>query len=339
MGTFVSIIVPNLNGYRFLKVCFESLRNQTFKHFEIIMVDNGSTDNSVSFVKKYFPEVKIISNLKNAGFAVANNQGYKIAAGKYIATLNNDTMADREWLENLILTAEGNDTVGMCASKVLSMDNPPLIDSVGLNICLDGMARGRGRSEIDNGQYDSLREAFFPSACAALYRKKMLDDIGFFDATFFAYCEDSDLGVRGRLAGWKTVLVPDAVVYHHYSETGGEYSSFKAYLVERNHAWLVIKAFPFELVVLFPFFTCYRLILQLYAVLTKKGAISEFLNQASFLDSVKIVIKGYLEVLRKTPEFIKKRRIIQKSKKISRKELYSLLHKHKLTFRELVFKK
>ncbi len=338
MEPLVSVIIPNLNGEKFLKGCFESLRAQSYKNFEIIFVDNGSDDGSVDFILKNYPETKLITNKTNLGFAQANNQGFKIANGKYMATLNNDTRADKEWLENLVLTAEKNEKTGMCASKILSMDHPRQIDSVGVNICLDGMTRGRGRLEIDNGQL-GIEEVLFPSACAALYRKKMLDEIGFFDETFFAYCEDSDLGLRGRLAGWKAFLVPDAVVYHHYSSTAGSYSLLKAYLVERNHTWLVLKLFPLELIIVFPFFTLYRFLLQFYAALTKKGAAAEFFKSFSLSDSVKIISRAYFDTFKKFPELIKKRRIIKKSKTITRREFYLLLKKYKLTFKELVFKK
>ena len=339
MSSLVSIIILNLNGEKFLKDCFECLKKQTYQNSEVILVDNGSTDNSINFVKKNFPQVKIIANKRNLGFAQANNQGFKRAKGDYIVTLNNDTKAGEKWLQNLILAAESDEKIGMVASKILSLKNPSLIDSVGVNICLDGMSRGRGRLEIDKGQYDKIEEILLPSACAALYRRKMLREIGFFDESFFAYCEDTDLGLRGRLAGWKAVLAPQAVVYHYYSGTGGKYSSFKVYLVERNYVWVAVKNFPLELLMLFPFFIFYRFILQFYAVLAKKGATSEFLEKFSFFDSVKTVSKACFDALKKLPEFIRKRRVIQRDKKIFRKEFYRLLKNYKLSFVELVFKK
>jgi len=227
----------------------------------------------------------------------------------------------------------------MCASKILSIKNPNQIDSVGVNICLDGMTRGRARLETDEGQYDMTDEILLPSACAALYRRAMLDEIGFFDESFFAYCEDTDLGLRGQLAGWSAILVPDALVYHYYSETGGKYSSFKAYLVERNHLWVLIKNFPGELLFLSPFFTVYRFLLQGYAALTKKGATSEFLSAYSLLDILKLLANAYLDTLKELPELMQRRRAVNTGKKITRKEFYALLRKHKMTFSELVFKK
>ena len=339
MKPFVSVIIPNYNGKTFLQGCIESLEAQTYSNFEIIIIDNGSDDGSVDLIKTNFPRIKVIVNDKNLGFAKANNQGYEIATGSYIATLNNDTKAEKNWLENLILAAEANTKAGMCASKILSIKNPNQIDSVGVNICLDGMTRGRARLETDEGQYDMTDEILLPSACAALYRRAMLDEIGFFDESFFAYCEDTDLGLRGQLAGWSAILVPDALVYHYYSETGGKYSSFKAYLVERNHLWVLIKNFPGELLFLSPFFTVYRFLLQGYAALTKKGATSEFLSAYSLLDILKLLANAYLDTLKELPELMQRRRAVNTGKKITRKEFYALLRKHKMTFSELVFKK
>ncbi|PIZ71178.1 MAG: glycosyltransferase family 2 protein, partial [Candidatus Portnoybacteria bacterium CG_4_10_14_0_2_um_filter_44_20] len=140
----VSIIIPNLNGEKFLEDCLESLREQTCRNFEIILIDNGSTDNSVSRAKKFFPEVKIIKNQENLGFAKANNQGFEISKGEYIATLNNDTVVDRNWLKELVAVAEKDENIGMVASKILLAKEGNKIDSVGVNIALDGMTKQRG---------------------------------------------------------------------------------------------------------------------------------------------------------------------------------------------------
>jgi len=335
----VSIIILNLNGRNFLSDCLNSLRRQTYKNFEIIVVDNGSSDGSAEFVKDNFPEVKIIENKQNLGFPKPNNQGFEIALGDYIVTLNNDTVVDEKWLEHLVLAAEKDKRIGMCASKILSMSNHRQIDSAGVNICLDGMSRGRGRLEIDNGQYDNEKEILFPSACAALYKREMLEQTGFFDEDFFAYCDDSDLGLRGRLAGWKAILVPDAAVYHYYSGTGGKYSSLKAYLVERNHFWLVVKYFPPELIILFPFFTLWRFLLQAVAALSGRGASSEFFSEHSFFQSLGVIFRAYYDAVKKIKVFYKKRGEIKKQKTISRKEFYRLLFKYRLKFSEIVFKK
>lgn len=335
---FVSVIVLNYNGRRFLEDCLTSLDKQSYSNFEVIFVDNGSTDNSVDFIKKKFPCVKLIENKKNLGFATGNNKGIKISSGKYIVTLNNDTKADRTWLENLVNVAESNNNIGMCASKIYFFHNSNLIDSVGVNIYPDGMTRARGRLEKDVGQYNKIEEILLPSACAALYRREMLDQIGLFDEIFFAYCEDTDLGLRGRLEGWKAVLVPSAIVYHFYSGTGGKYTSFKAFLVERNHIWVALKFFPLNLIIKVPFYTLWRYLLHIYGVLSKKGSGARFVGKVSKLWLLIVLLKANFDALSGLPVVFRKRRLIQKSRKLSNKEISELLKKYAMRGMELVLK-
>lgn len=330
-----SIIIPNYNGKHFLDECLRSLQDQTFNNFEIILVDDGSSDDSIEFVKSRFPKVKIIINKKNLGFSKTCNRGIKSAKGKYIILLNNDTGVDKKWLEKLVSAAEENSSIGMCASKILSLKNPSLIDSVGVNICLDGMSRGRGRLEEDKGQYSEIEEILLPSGCAALYRKEMLDEIGFFDEDFFAYCEDTDLGLRGRLAGWKAILVPDAVVRHYYSGTAGGYSPLKAFLVERNHIWVVLKNFPMRLILLLPLFTFWRYLFQFYGILIRRGSSSKFVQDFSFWRIPLVIFRAYFSALWRLPEILIQRRKIKKQQKISNKEFCLLLKKYRLGIKEL----
>jgi GT2 family glycosyltransferase len=324
----VSIVVLNWNGKKFLYNCLHSLENQTYKNLEIILVDNNSTDNSVNFVRKNFPEAKIVQNKKNFGFAKGNNTGIKLAKGDYIFILNNDTKIDAKCVEYLVQTIEKNQKTGMMAPKIVSIENPKLIDSIGINIYPDGLARGRGRNEIDNGQYDNFKESLMPSACAALYRKKMLNEIGLFDEKFLAYCEDSDLGIRARLAGWKSAADPRAIVYHHYSGTFGKYSETKAFLTERNHFFVAIKNFPITLILFLPFYTLLRYLFIMYGLLKNKGPAAKF--QSSKIKLFFILLKVYYSLVLSIPYLIKERRKIQKTKKISNRELLELFKKYKL---------
>lgn len=336
----VSVIVINYNGKEFLKDCLESIYGQTYHNFELIVVDNGSTDGSVQFIKEKFPDTILIENKENLGFAVANNQGIEISKGKYIALLNNDTVVDRDWLKNLVTTAESSsENTGMWAGKILSLENPNIIDSVGgLIISNDGIAKGRGRLERDIGQYDREEEVFIPSACAALYRKRMFDEVGLFDEDFFAYCEDTDLGLRARLAGWKTISAPKAVVYHHYSGTTGKYTSIKAYLVERNHIWLAIKNFPLSKLLFLPLYTFWRYLMQVYGIFRKKGAGGRFLEDFSGSRLLIILFKALWGATKGMPVILKKRRYIQKKKIVTDKEINNLFKRYGITIKDLVFK-
>lgn len=338
----VSIVIVNWNGKALLEECLRSVYCQSFKAFEVVVVDNGSTDGSVDAVKKSFPEVVVRENKENLGFAKGNNIGIGAASKetKYILTLNNDTVLDRSFLTELIGAAEASpETVGMWAPKILSIEDNSVIDSVGgLLIYPDGLAKGRGRLETDNGQYDLQADAFIPSACAGLYRKKMLAEIGGFDDEFFAYCEDTDLGLRARLAGWEAGSVPKAVVFHHYSATGGRYTPFKAYLVERNRVWVAVKNLPMPILIKGFFYTKWRYMVQVYGIIAGKGAGARFAEGFSRFGLVSILFKAYLDAFLGITGMYKKRQGIQRSRKVSTSEFGRLLRKHRLSASDLGLK-
>lgn len=240
----VSVIIVNYNRKVFLKNCLSSLFAQSYPAMEIIFVDNGSNDGSIEYVKKDFHSVKIIACKKNLGFAKGNNIGIKEAKGELIATLNNDTEVTSHWLEELVKAMDSNENVGMCASKMLFMKNPEMINSTGICISRSGVCWDRGIFEPDTGQYESMEEVFGPCAGAALYRKSMLSEIGLFDEDFCAYMEDTDLAFRGRLAGWKCMYVPKAIVYHIHGGTAGFETDYTIYFGNRNVLWNPIKNFP-----------------------------------------------------------------------------------------------
>lgn len=338
----VSIVIVNWNGRALLEECLRSIYCQPFKAFEVVVVDNGSTDGSVDAVKKTFPEAVVRENKENLGFAKGNNIGIEAASKetKYILTLNNDTVLDEGFLSELVKAAQASpETVGMWAPKILSMEDHKLIDSVGgLLIYPDGLAKGRGRLEKDDGQYDRPVEAFIPSACAGLYRKKMLAEIGGFDDEFFAYCEDTDLGLRARLAGWGALSVPKAVVFHHYSATGGRYTPFKAYLVERNRVWVAVKNLPLPLLVKGFFYTKWRYMVQVYGLISGKGAGARFAEGFSRFGLVSILLRAYFDAFMGINRMYKKRLRIQKGRKISISGFGRLLDKYRLGAADLSLK-
>jgi len=335
----VSVVIVNWNGKDHLAECLDSLRCQTFKDFEIILVDNGSEDGSREFVQEYFHEVRLVALQKNCGFAGGNNAGIQAASGKYIALLNNDTKVDPAWLTNLLKEAEENPSiVGMWASKILSYDNPEIIDNVGLLMYPDGLGRGKGRLEKDEGQYDKTGEAFFPSGCAGLYRREMLDEIGLFDEEFFAYADDVDLGLRARLAGWQCIYVPSAKVYHKYSASSSAHSPFKAFLVERNRIWVLLKYYPIEMILISPFVTLTRLLIHLYGALAGKGASGRFSEQNSLLRAMAVLLKAWRSALSALPSIIRQRRAFSKLRRIGRGELYRLFCEFRISAYEIALK-
>lgn len=238
----ISVIITNLNGEQFLIDCLNSLAAQTFKNFETILVDNHSSDRSIDIVNNWYPEVILIRNDTNRGFAEATNQGIRNSQGEFILTLNNDTKIHSDFLSEILRPMDDDPKVGICASKMLFLDGR--INSTGLCIARSGAAWNRGNSERDSGQYNKQEEVFGASAGAALYRRSMLDEIGLFDEDFFMYMEDVDLSFRARLAGWKCMYVPTAIVDHYHGGTAGFGSDLAVYYGNRNILWMVLKNFP-----------------------------------------------------------------------------------------------
>lgn len=240
----VTIIILNWNGRRYLAPCLDAVLAQTFRDFEIILVDNGSTDGSVDFVRTHYPQVRLVTNAHNRGFAAGNNQAIRASQSEFVATLNNDAEAEPEWLEKLVQAMESDERVGACASKMLFAHRRDVINSAGIVIDRAGIAWDRLGGQADAASAGVPEPVFGACAGAALYRRSMLDQAGLFDEDFFAYLEDVDLAWRAQLAGWQTLYVPDARVYHHHSATAGEGSPFKNRLLGRNKVWLIVKNYP-----------------------------------------------------------------------------------------------
>jgi len=242
-----SVIVPNWNGLRLdlLPTCLAALRRQTFRDFETIVVDNGSTDGSPEFLARKFPEARLVALEANRGFAPAVNEGIRAARGDVVILLNNDTEADPRWLEEIARTLDENPRAGMVACKLRLFDRRDHLHSAGDFYCVDGIPGNRGVWEEDRGQYDDARGVFGACGGAAVYRKAMLDEIGGFDEQLGSYCEDVDLNWRARLAGYAVAYAPRAVVYHRISATGG--GAYASFFVGRNFIWVLAKNYPASL--------------------------------------------------------------------------------------------
>jgi len=245
--SLVNVIIPNLDGEGLLPVCLGSLRSQTFKNFDITVVDNGSHDGSLSLLKKTYPEVKIISLDKNYGFAFAVNRGIEASNSEFIGLLNNDIELDPEWLEELHRTLVDHPNVGACNPKVLRYWEREKINVLGIRFNRNGEVEIIGAGEIDRGQYEEERYVFGVNAGASLYRRRMFEEIGLFDETFFASFEDVDLSFRAQLAGYKALYVPTAIAYHMVGETIKRRRYFPTYLNNRNKIIFFWKNMPNEI--------------------------------------------------------------------------------------------
>ena len=238
----VSIVILNWNGKHLLERCLPSVLKQTFDgDYEVIVLDNGSTDGSAEWIAAHFAEVRLIHSERNLGFAAGNNRAIRSTQSPYIATLNNDADPAQNWLSGLVCAIESTSSVGMCASKMVREDDPSILDACGIEVDRAGIGWNRYSGEPDRTTETSPYEVFGPCAGAALYRREMLDEVGLFDEDYFAYYEDVDLAWRAQRAGWRCLYVPSAQVTHRHSSTGREGSPFKEYHLGRNKIWTLIK--------------------------------------------------------------------------------------------------
>lgn len=317
MKPLVSVVVVNYNGHDLIGACVESLARQSYEPLEVLVVDNGSIDGSADVIGKRYPTVRVIRLTRNLGFAGGCNVGIRAARGEFIATLNNDAVADNDWIASLVETIQLLPNVGAVASKLLFLDEPDRINSAG--ICLDrlGIAWDRRGGDVDDDERG--REVFGASAGAALYRRSLFDDIGLFDGDFFMYLEDVDFAWRARLANWRCRYVPGARVYHAYSATSGDQSPFKRYHLGRNKFWLIAKNYPAPyLWLLLPLILSYD-----FAGLC--ASLVPGRNQSVAPATELARWRGRIDGLLGLPRILKKRHLIQRNRRVSAGQAFAML--------------
>ncbi len=239
----LTVIIPNYNGKHLLKECFDSLKYQNSVS-EVIVVDNGSNDGSTSYIESNYPEFNLIKNEKNMGFATAVNQGIKNSNTDFILLLNNDVVLEKNIISSLLQCIKKDEKIFAVASKMVQYHDRNLIDDAGDEYTLLGYTKKVGNNRSAE-LFKSEREVFSACAGAALYRKSVFDNIGYFDENFFAYMEDVDISYRARINGYKCIYCPEAVVYHIGSGTSGsKYNAFKIRLAARNNVYVPYKNMP-----------------------------------------------------------------------------------------------
>lgn len=334
----VSIVVLNWNGKDVIFECLDSLLRQTYRSFEVVLMDNGSTDGSLKLIReKYGRSIVIVESLTNVGFAEGCNIGIRASQGEFIALVNSDATLEPAWIDEMIRGLR-DPQVGMCASKIFYDGRRDLIENTGQTITRDGLGRTRGRLEKDEGQYDSIPEVFCPSGCAGFYRRSMLEACGLFDPLFFAYADDIDVGLRGRLLGYQCRFVPKAVAFHKLSASFGLLSPLKAYLVERNRLWVMIKCFPLRHVLQAPWYTLTRYFYHFYGILHRQGPAAHFVKKSSLPQLAWIALKVYASTLWHLPYLWKERRKVWKKSKVSAREFEGWLRQFGLDSKEAALK-
>ncbi len=245
MASKTSVVIPNYNGIQYIGACLDSLRKQSRKPDRIIVVDNGSADQSADLVEEQYPEAELIRLEENTGFCGAVNIGIRASSDMdYVILLNNDTVVGELFTEELVLAMDTRKKAFSCQAKMLKMSEPDKMDDAGDLYCALGWAFARGKNRPAR-EFTMPAEIFSACAGAAIYRKSILDEIGLFDENHFAYLEDTDIGWRARLHGYHNYFIPSAVVYHVGSAASGSvYNLFKVKNTSRNSIYLIAKNMP-----------------------------------------------------------------------------------------------
>ena len=251
-----TVIIPNYNGIKFIEECLEAICNQDddTPEYGVLVVDNGSKDQSPELIAARFPQAGLISLPENTGFCHAVNVGIRAADTPYVILLNNDTKADSGFVKALCHAIEARPSAFSVSAKMLMWDRPDLIDDAGDRYCVLGWAYARGKGKPAS-KYDRQTEIFSACGGAAIYRKSIFEEIGFFDEAHFAYLEDLDIGYRARLHGYRNYYEPAAKVVHYGSaSSGSRYNEWKTSLAAANNVYVIAKNMPFlQILWNFPF--------------------------------------------------------------------------------------
>lgn len=310
------VVVPNWNGADMLEVCFRSLTSQGTK-CTVVMVDNGSDDDSVTLVENKFPNVVVLKNPKNLGFTGGVNPGINYAlenGATAVALFNNDAVADENWLKYLDSALKNEKQAGIVTCKLLRSDKKHF-DSTGDFYSTRGIPFPRGRNQIDKQQFDSEKYVFAASGGASIYRASMLREIGLFDDKYFAYYEDVDISFRAQLAGWKVLYEPRAVAYHDLSQTSSKMGDFTRYHSIKNFLILYSKCMPTRL-----YFKYLPLFLYQFCRTTMRAIVDKKIGVWAR------AVRAFLSLI---PSIIKDRRKINALRRTSDAEIDKLLYKQR----------
>lgn len=265
-----TIVIPNYNGMAYMEACLQSVFTQSVSEYDVIIVDNHSTDGSLEWMREHYPHIQLIINQENDGFCKAVNQGIQIAKTPYVVLLNNDTVIDHDFLKELEKVMDQDDHIFSASAQMLVMKQPELIDSAGDFYCALGWAYGDGKGKPAS-RYNRNRRIFSACGGAAIYRRKVFEEIGYFDEAHFAYLEDIDIGYRSRIYGYQNLYAAKAKVLHAGSAvSGSRYNAFKTRQSSKNNVYLVYKNMPLlQLLLNFPFLLAGFMMKTLFFI--KKG--------------------------------------------------------------------
>jgi GT2 family glycosyltransferase len=328
----VTVVIPTLHAGPRLAACLDHLAGQRFRDFETIVVDNSGSRLAREHAGR--PSVAVIECPRNLGFGAACNLGLRRSAAALQAVLNDDTRPAPGWLGALVEALEENPRAGMAASRVL-LGSSRRLDSAGLLVAIDGSSKQYGHGE-PAAAHQQTRPALVASGCAALYRRSMLEETGWFDESFFLYSEDTDLGLRARWAGWECVYAAGAVVEHEYSASSAPASRLKAYYVERNRLRLIVKNFPLPELLAALAAAPLRYCWHLYWMLKGRGKAAEFAAAPGGAWRLPwYVLRAHAACLAALPGLLAARRRIARTRRLSARQFARLLRAYHIPLREV----
>jgi GT2 family glycosyltransferase len=305
----VSIVIPNRDGatpregLSYLEMVMRTLSEQSFRDFDVTVVDNGSTDGSVEYLREGWPEVRVVELGENRGFPTAINRGVEAGRGRYVALLNNDIELSTDWLELLVAELEGDPGLGFVTGKIMRHDDRDVIEQAGHDFFVCGRFEPRGLDQRDTGQYDEPAETAIVSAAAALYRREALEAAGGFDEDYFLYCEDGDACLRMLLAGYSGRYVPGPKAFHVRGGTvGAAAAEIPRFYLVRNALITLVKDLPASL-----------LIASLPKILLYHWGQLASARREGF---ARTVLRAYGSFLRALPSTVRKRRRIQRARRL-----------------------
>jgi GT2 family glycosyltransferase len=314
-GPEVTVAILNYDGRELLEVVLPSLAAQKYRDFETVVVDDCSTDDSLEYLRRHWPQIRVVSTGEaNVGVAAALNVAVSSARGRLLALLNNDIELDPGWLGELVSTLERHPEASSVACKLLNYWRRDELDGAGDVLSVEGSAHGRGNGERDRGQFDSENEVFAPTAGAALYRRSAFSEVGAFDESFVAYFEDVDWGLRAQLMGWRSRYVPNAIAYHMGSATtNGVKNPLYYEMQRRNIIGVLVKDMPTSL-----------LIRHAPTIVRRQlGSIFDSVQRGMLIPHMRALLGALIRM----PRWLRARRRIQKSRRISTAQLEAIISK------------
>lgn len=315
LKTRVTVIIPNYNGRKFLPICLGSLRNQEFKEFVTIVVDNGSNDGSIELIRENYPEVEVISLKANYGFSFAVNRGIERSSTEYVALLNNDVEVTPKWLGEMVCALDMHKDASFSNPKVMRYYEPNRINVLGIRYNSNSEVEIIGAGKIDRGYDSNVKYIFGVNAGASLYRREMFEDIGLFDEEFFASFEDVDLSFRAQLLGYKAIHVPTSYAYHMVGATIKRKRYLLTYLNSRNSLICLLKNMPYELLTR----NFWRIMHYRLSIFAKRTFLNPYKIRTYYF------LAGIASAFKKLPYILKARKEVQKRRRVSIEYLTSIM--------------